>query len=150
MSKEAPPRELFETGKQKVEVIAMDLEVSKNGNEMFKTQLRCLSNDAVDTFYFVAVEGKRWMLKGLLEAANAYEKDANNQYSFDTDDVIGKVVEAEIYLEDDEWFNQNGDKVKTKKNRIRRFVQTEKENPNKKRIENAYSNNVDDDPDIPF
>ena len=125
MSKERKPKELFQEGESVVKVLSMDYQTSKNGNGMFKCEIKQENTGAVDTFYFVAEEGKRWLLKSLLEATGQYKKNLDNQYTFDTDKVIGCNVLAEIYHEEQPYTTTTGQTIQVKSNKIRIFKKSE-------------------------
>ena len=80
---------------------------------------------ATDTFYFVAEEGKRWLLKSLLDATGQYKKNNENQYEFDTEKVVGSLVMADIYHEEQPYIKPNGEEIKVKQNRIKMFKKSE-------------------------
>ena len=92
---------------------------------MFKCEIKQEKTGAIDTFYFVAEEGKRWLLKSLLEATGQYKKNLDNQYTFDTDKVIGCNVLAEIYHEEQPWTDSTGKETTVKNNRIKIFKKSE-------------------------
>lgn len=125
MSKERKPRELFQEGESVVKILSMEYQTSKNGNPMFKCEIKQEVTGATDTFYFVAEEGKRWLLKSLLDATGQYKKDKNNNYEFNTENIIGSLVLADIYHEEQPYIKPNGEEIKVKQNRIKMFKKSE-------------------------
>ena len=142
MSKEKAMTELFNDGEQKLKILSMEEGTSKAGNSQFLTEIMCLSNGATGIFYLVAVEGKRWLLKSLLEATGAYEKDGDNNYTFDTDDIIGKVVGGQVVNVDEEYYDNYGEKKIIKKSKIKKFFAIEEQT--------TESSSVANDDEIPF
>ena len=159
-------RDLFPAGKRRLLVVSMNFQTSKGGNEMFETILEDTETGGRDRFFLLVIEGKRWLLKSLLEATGTYKKDEHNNYDFDTDDIVGKIVWAEIVHQNEEYIDKNGKDVKTVRNNLKRFilppptqaptgsVGTNAAAPEKSSdaasasTSNGYVD--DDDPDIPF
>lgn len=150
MSKERKPRELFKEGESVVKILSMEYQTSKNGNPMFKCEIKQEITSAVDIFYFVAEEGKRWLLKSLLDATGQYKKNAENKYEFDTEKVIGSLVLADIYHEEQPYIKPNGEEIKVKQNRIRIFKKSEYTIDNTIDNSNVVSTEVGTDEEIPF
>jgi hypothetical protein len=148
MSNEKPYRELFPEGSQELRIESMELKVSNKGNEMFEISFTCLKTGAMDIFYFLTAAGKRWMLKLLLEAAGEYKKDNNNNYSFDSDNLLGRIVEAEIIHEEESYIDADGTTKKKTKNKIVKFYKTEN-NFNGNSDGKKMDENLDDEK-IPF
>ena len=148
MSKERKPRELFKEGESVVKVLSMEYQTSKNGNPMFKCEIKQEVTGATDTFYFVAEEGKRWLLKSLLDATGQYKIDKDNNYEFNTENIIGSLVFADIYHEEQPYIKPNGEEIKVKQNRIKIFKKSEYTADS---TTNAnVSAKIEEDEEIPF
>lgn len=125
MSNERRPKELFKPGDTVVKILSMEYQTSKSGNRMFKCEIQQAVTGATDTFFLVAEEKKRWLLKSLLDATGQYKKDANNNYVFDPDKIVGMDVVAEIYHEEQPWTDTNGNETTVKNNKIKTFKKSE-------------------------
>ena len=125
MSNERRPKELFKPGDSVVKILSMEFQTSKSGNKMFKCEIQQAVTGATDTFFLVAEEKKRWLLKSLLDATGQYKKDENNMYVFDPDKIIGMDVVAEIYHEEQPWTDTNGNETTVKNNKIKKFKKSE-------------------------
>ena len=94
--------------------------VSKAGNQMMVIGLNNEEENYTETIYLVAEQGKRWMLKKLLTACGiAAGKD--NVYEWDTEEIIGKKINALNILEDNVWIDRSGEERKTQQNRFTDF-----------------------------
>lgn len=125
MSKEKAPREVFLTGRQRLQILSMEDTTSSKGNRMFVVEFLCIGNGATDTFYLIAEQGKRWLLKSLIEAVGVYQKDDFGIYTFDPEKIVNKEVDGEVVNYDEDWVNPEGNTVKLKKNRITKFYPVE-------------------------
>ena len=121
MSNERKPKELFKPGETVVKILSMELQTSKSGNKMFKCEIQQVMTGATDTFFLVAEEKKRWLLKSLLDATGQFTKSKNNNYVFDIDKIVGMQVIAEIYHEEQPWIDTNGNQTTVKNNKIKTF-----------------------------
>lgn len=125
MANEKKPKDLFKEGETVVTIVSMEHMISKGGNSMFKCEIKQDVTGATDYFYFIAEEKKRWLLKSLLDATGQYKKDSNNKYTFDTENVVGCKVLAEVYHEEQPWTDSTGKETTVKNNRIKIFKQSE-------------------------
>ena len=150
MSKERKPRELFKEGESVVKILSMEYQTSKNGNPMFKCEIKQEVTGATDTFYFVAEEGKRWLLKSLLDATGQYKKNNENQYEFDTEKVVGSLVMADIYHEEQPYIKPNGEEIKVKQNRIKIFKKSEYTADSTTNANVVWQRSQEWDEEIPF
>jgi hypothetical protein len=114
--------DLFPEGLQEVEIISTQATKSKTGNDMLTATMVCLSTGEMCTFFFTMIEGKRWLLKNLLEVTGMYEKDKFGHYKFDTDKLLGKKVIAVIQNVEEEYTDRDSNKQNRKRSKIRRFL----------------------------
>ncbi|MDR1104266.1 MAG: hypothetical protein LBK92_02780 [Endomicrobium sp.] len=134
--------DVFPEGLQEVEIISTQVSKSKTGNDMLTATMACLSTGEMCTFYFTMMEGKRWLLKNLLEVTGMYEKDKFGHYKFDTDKLLGKKVMVLIQNVEEEYTDKDLNKQNKKRSKIRRFLDTTNPCKNQKKEEK--------DVEIPF
>lgn len=121
MSKEKEPNQLFDEGWHQFEIISIEEDISKGGNEMFRIFL-ALSSNASKTLeiYATAIPGKRWFLKMFLNACGVKPSE-DGFYNWDSEDIIGKNIECLIENQEEPWIDRDGRERKTPKSKITRF-----------------------------
>lgn len=126
--KEKSEQEVFAEGWHDFEVVSMEEATSKQGNPMFKISLALADNPTKGiVVYAILSQGKRWLLKQLLDACGC-EAGQDKVYDFDTDDIIGKTVSGRIENQNENWVDRNGKERKTIKSKIMAFSAMKSEN----------------------
>lgn len=121
--KEPTKNDVFEDGIHEVIVISIEPKVSKNTNEMFVTTLKEESTRKTIQCFLVATQGKRWMLKNLLDCVGI-KKNEKGEYVWDISDVLNKQIAIVIENVEEEFINRNGESQKIKKSKIKSFKPT--------------------------
>ncbi len=123
MSKESERLDMeLKDGVYKFEIVSIEEKVSSQQNDMLVMQVALDSDPSQgSTVYMVTQEGKRWFLKQLLEACGITQNQEGN-YDFDTDELIGKLVEAKVVNVNDEWVDRNGATQSKMKSKIVKFI----------------------------
>ena len=93
---------------------------SKAGNQMFVVSLMRTSGKGSIDVYCVAEEGKRWMLKQLLDACEIVA-DPEGNYNWDIPDVQDKSVYARIEHETNDWIDREGKSQSTLRSKVMEF-----------------------------
>ncbi|MDR3243255.1 MAG: hypothetical protein LBT79_00740 [Elusimicrobiota bacterium] len=150
MSKEKPSNEVFKEGKQLAIVDSMTLEKSKKGNRMFVISLTTIEDSKTSKFYLVLEEGKRWLLRTLLEATGTYQKDANNNYSFDPDQIVGKTVGIDIKNGFEDYINKKNEKKQIEKSQLKAFFKAESGNKPIENKDKSFAEKIEEDDEILF
>jgi hypothetical protein len=100
-SKEVERNYLFPEGWQKVVITSYKIKKTSITEENgVLVTLAHTSSNVKNDFWLSMVEGKRFMLKKLLEATEAYKTDIDANYVFDMDDLIGRMVMAKFTIGD--------------------------------------------------
>jgi hypothetical protein len=114
--------DVFPEGLQKVEILTATVKKSKSGNDMLVATILCVSTGAINEFMFTMIKEKRWVLKSLLEATDQYYKNTDGYYVFDTDNLVGKIVIAQVINVEEEYTDRQMQQQKRMKSQIRRFM----------------------------
>ena len=104
-------------GWRKFKLVHAEEATSKAQNMMFVITAEDKETGYCDTWYAIAVPGKRWFLKILLSACNCPASE-DGEYDFDLTDIIGKSVEGLCVHEDNKWINRDGDEVVTQQHKV--------------------------------
>jgi hypothetical protein len=102
------------------EVKLVSAEESKSGNPYF---LWTLATDEGDLDVVTTlIKGKRWLLKQMLSACGieAKEKDPEQKYSFEPDDVINKTVVIQIKNVTNTFTGRDGNEITFDKSEVKR------------------------------
>ena len=111
----------LEDGVYRFEIVSMEEKVSKSGNDMFEVQLALDSDPSQGCkVYLVDQEGKRWFLKQLLKACGVTENE-EGLYEFDTDELIGKLVQGRVANQKEEWIDREGNPQTTNRCKVVEF-----------------------------
>jgi len=113
-------RVLINEGWHDFQVAQIEEQISKAGNMMFKVTLKLLTEHGSTDVYCIAEEGKRWMLKLLLEACGI-TGDENGNYEWDISNVKDSMVQAKIKHEPNEWIDRNGNAQTSMQSRVVEF-----------------------------
>ena len=122
MSEEKAPSKLLPEGWRALKVVSMEETESKAGNLMFVTQVQDMETKDEQTIYLVAVKGKRWMLKSLLESIGV-DKDNDGNFVWDVEDVIGRLASGKVVHEEESWIDRQGNDRTSLKSRIVEFTE---------------------------
>ena len=119
MSQEKRPniKRVLPEGWLKMKIESCEPSISKSGNQMMIIELIEAKTGSVEKIYLVAEQGKRWQLKKLLIACGI-EAGKDGVYDWDTQDIIGKEIQALNEPEDNTWINRDGHEITTKQNRF--------------------------------
>jgi len=121
MSGEKDPNRVFEIGWYDWEIVKVEQQTSKQGNEMFKVSLALAADpqSGLD-IYAVAEQGKRWFLKQLLKACDCPVDEAGN-FDWSEEDVEGKTVQGRIENNQETWIDRDGKERTNTKSKIVEF-----------------------------
>jgi hypothetical protein len=119
--------DVFPEGLIEVEILNATVKKSRAGNDMLVTTILCPSTGAVNDFMFTMIKEKRWVLKSLLEATEKYYKDTAGYYVFDTDELVGKKVLAQVVNLEEEYTDREMKQQKKIRSQIRRFLPIKKQ-----------------------
>jgi len=126
-----------------VKVVLISEEKSKSGNPYFKWSLGFPAGEieVVTTL----LKGKRWLLKQMLSACGieAKKDDPDQKYSFDEEDVIGKLVNVNIINKTSTFTGREGNEIQVTKSEVNKVMPYTVEKEVKKP-------KVEDDENIPF
>lgn len=133
MSKEGKGK-LLKKGWRRFEIIDCRKSISRAGNEQFIiTMSDCETYQTIDV-YVLAVEGKRWFLRNILQACQIPSE--NDKYTWGEADILGKIIDGRVENITEKFVNQFGQ---------------EKEGTNSKVIEVRIPDAVKEtDDNIPF
>ncbi len=120
MSKEQEPNVTLPEGWHEFKCVDMVPEVSKKGNDMFVSDFVHVKTEKHMKMWLVSVEGKRWMLKQLLEACGIVKSEDGN-YNWDFPDIINKSILGYVQNVDESFIGRDGNEVKTQKSKIVEF-----------------------------
>lgn len=120
MDKESQPDANLPEGWREFKCMDMVPEVSKKGNDMFACQFLDVKSGKSKKVWLVSTEGKRWMLKQLLEACGI-KRSEDGVFHWDFPDVIGKSVLGYVQVEDETYINRSGESVTSPKSKIVEF-----------------------------
>jgi hypothetical protein len=125
MSKEQEPSVLLTEGWHEFKCIDMIPEVSKKGNDMFVCDFLHVKSEKHIKVWLVSVEGKRWMLKQLLESCGIFKGD-DGKYNWDFPDVINKSILGYIQNIEESFIRRDGNEIKTQKSKLVEFKAMDK------------------------
>ena len=116
----APSRKvLLPEGWRNFQIEACEKTTSKSGNMMFKVGLLDEVTQTSTNIYLIAVQGKRWALKQVLEATGV-EKQEEDEYDYSTD-LLGKKLSGLVIHEPNDYINRNGEEVKAFQHKVAEF-----------------------------
>jgi hypothetical protein len=107
--------DLLPEGLQLVRILEAKPEKSAKGNDFIITTIMSVKTGAQARFWLALAQGKRWLLKSLLEATGLYKKDDHGNYDVDTDNLIGAEVGAFIISENYTYITKDCHEAKKKK-----------------------------------
>jgi hypothetical protein len=120
-NEKAPSKKiLLNQGPRILTIIGGNEAISKKGNNMFVFEMEELETKHVEKVYCILEEGKRWVLKQILDSINV-QKDSSGNYSWDLESIIGKKLLGVVIHEDTEFINRDGNTIKTKRHKIIEF-----------------------------
>lgn len=117
MSGEDSKSRLIPEGERTMQINNCIESVSKSGNEMFIFTFMDLETFIELDVYAIATKGKRWFLKSVLDACGV-SAGKDGIYEWDIKDVIDKTVSAIIKHEPNNWVNQKGETIESKKMKV--------------------------------
>ena len=121
MTQEKDPAKLIPEGWQAFEVVRLEEQTSKAGNQMFKISLVLADDMSTGTDVFAVAEaGKRWFLKQLLTACGC-EAGQDGVYDWDVADVEGKTIQGRVEHIQETWIDREGRERKTPKSKVVEF-----------------------------
>lgn len=111
---------LLNQGPRIFTIIGGNEAISKKGNNMFVFDMEELETKHVEKVYCILEEGKRWILKQILESVGVI-KDQTGNYTWDIESITGKKLLGVVIHEDTEFINRNEETIKTKRHKIIEF-----------------------------
>ena len=125
MTQEKSPMKLIPEGWANFEIVKVEEQVSKAGNQMFKISF-VLADDPTSgiDIYAIAEPGKRWFLKSLLEVCDC-PASADGIYDWSPEDIEGKTIQANVTHQIETWIDRDGNERKTPKAKIVEFRKLE-------------------------
>jgi hypothetical protein len=121
MTQETEPNKVFTEGWHDWEVVKVEEETSKAGNQMFKISLVLADKPAEGTVvYAVAEQGKRWFLKQLLIACDCPAGE-DGVYDWSEEDVEDHTVSGRVENAKETWIDREGKTRETLKSKIVEF-----------------------------
>jgi hypothetical protein len=119
--KEMVQRELMPAGERKLKIINVEEKTSKAGNAMLEWTVIDTSTGAGDVICTVAVQGKRWAMKNMLDACGV--KVANGEiYNFELCDLKDKIIIGVNKPFEDKYIDRKGEAKKQMKNKFTTFM----------------------------
>ena len=118
---EKPPsrKVLLPEGWRGFDITGCEKTVSKSGNPMFKITLTDQEQSATVDYYAVAVPGKRWNLKQILESVGIDKQEYDN-YDY-SPELLNEKISGLVVHEPNDWIDRQGNEVKGKQHRIQEF-----------------------------
>lgn len=118
---EKPPskKALLPEGWRNFDITACEKTVSKNGNPMFKLGLTDQETGSTTDYYAVAVPGKRWNLKQILESVGV-ERQTDDDYDY-SPELLNEKISGLVVHEPNDYIDRQGNEVKEKQHRIAEF-----------------------------
>jgi hypothetical protein len=125
MTTETEPNKVLEPGWYDFEIVMVEAQTSKQGNEMFKISV-ALADDPQTGFdvYAIAEKGKRWFLKQLLKACDCPAGE-DGVYDWSEEDIEGRTVQGRIENQQETWMDRNNNERTTTKSKIVEFKKLE-------------------------
>lgn len=119
-NEKAPSRKvLLPEGWRNFQIESCEKTTSKSGNMMFKVGLLDEVTQTSTNVYLIAVQGKRWALKQVLDATGV-EKQEEDEYDY-SQDLLGQKVSGLIVHEPNDYINRNGEEVKAMQHKVAEF-----------------------------
>lgn len=125
MRSEREPNKVLNPGWYDWEVVRIEEQTSKQGNQMFKISL-ALADDPTtgQDVYAIAEAGKRWFLKQLLSACDCPAGE-DGIYDWSEEDIEGRTVSGRIENQEETWIDRAGNERTTTRSRIMQFRKLE-------------------------
>ena len=112
-------------GDHDLEIINMQEAISKQGNSKYVIDFASADNpEDVLQQNLTNIPGKRWLLRQLLEAVGIKpekNKEGKKIYDWETDDVIGKTVTAQIVHDETPFIGRDGNEIVIPKAKVIKF-----------------------------
>ena len=126
LSQEKKPtrKQLLPQGWRVFKFVSGEDKPSKKGNPMFVMQIEDKETGYTEAVYLVRTEGKRWLLKAVLEAVGI-QRSEDGKYNYELKDLLDKEILGEVVHEPNEFINRNGDLIKTTQHKIVDFKKGE-------------------------
>lgn len=119
-NEKAPSKKvLLPEGWRGFDITSCEKTVSKSGNAMFKITLVDQELLASTDVYAIAVPGKRWFLKSLIEAVGI-DKQEDDDYDY-SPELLNQKVSGLVVHETNDYINRDGIEVKAKQHKIQEF-----------------------------
>lgn len=121
MKGEKEPNRVLDPGWYDWEIVSVEEQTSKQGNQMFKVAIALATDPQIGMdVYAVAEEGKRWFLKQLLNACEC-TKDEDGNYDWSEEDLVGKNVQGRVENNQETWIDRQGAERTTTKSKVVEF-----------------------------
>ena len=125
MSQESEPNKVFDEGWHDWEIVTLEEQTSKGGNQMFKINLALAEKPSEGLpVYAVAEPKKRWFLKQLLKACDCPASE-DGIYDWSPEDIEGKTVQGRVENTKEKWIDREGNERETLKSKIVEFRKLE-------------------------
>jgi len=112
-------------GDHDLEIINMQEATSKQGNSKYVIDFASADNpEDVLQQNLTNIPGKRWLLRQLLEAVGIKpekNKEGKKIYDWETDDVIGKTITAQIVHDKTPFIGRDGNEIVIPKAKVIKF-----------------------------
>ena len=104
------------------EIVNMEEQTSKSGNQMFKISFALADNPQKGLIaYAVAEPKKRWYLKNLLDAVGC-DGGKDGVYNWSVEDVMGHTVSGRVENAVELWKDRSGKERKSTKSKLVEFA----------------------------
>lgn len=121
MTQETEPNKVFDEGWHSWEIVKIEEQTSKQGNQMFKISLALADNPQEGlTVYAVAEQGKRWFLKQLLKACDC-SLDESGNFDWSEEDLEGKTIDGRVENAKETWIDRDNKERETLKSKVVEF-----------------------------
>lgn len=119
-NEKAPSRKvLLPEGWRNFQIDGCEKTVSKSGNMMFKMSLLDEAMQVSTNVYLIAVQGKRWALKQVLDATGV-EKQEDVEFDY-SPVLLGEKLSGLVVHEPNDYINRDGVEVKAMQHKIVEF-----------------------------
>lgn len=115
MNGEKEPNKVLDPGWYDWEIVKVDPQRSKQGNNMFVISIALAQDPGTgQDVYCVAEEGKRWFLKQLLKACEVPTLE-DGSFNWSEEDLIGKNIQGRVENNQETWTDrENKERITTK------------------------------------
>jgi hypothetical protein len=117
--------DLLPEGNQLVRILDAKQAKIADESDFIVTTIMSVKTGAQTKSWLPLEEGKRRVLKSLLDATGLYENDEHGNYVVDPAKLIGAEVGAFIISEDSTYTTKDGHEATRKKSKVKKFIKKE-------------------------